>query len=76
MSGVRNVYNQIIVFMGFIGICGCFALHAYLSQRNQEVPDDPLRYSSVGPFIMVIIVSSINFTPFMNPKLRFDQFRI
>ena len=77
MSGVRNVYSQIIVFMVFLACCACFAIHVYFAEKNKEIknPDDPAKYSSLGPFIMIVIVSSINIMPFMNPKLRFVQFK-
>ena len=42
MSGVRNVYSQIIVFMSFLACCGCFGIHVYFAEKNQEInnPDD------------------------------------
>ena len=74
MSGVRNVYGQIIIFLGFLGFCGFFGIHVYLSERNQEIKSliDPTNYNILGPLIMMIILSLLIFTPFIiNPKLRF-----
>ena len=34
MSGVRNVYKPIIIFVGFLGFCVCGLIHLYVSEQN------------------------------------------
>ena len=72
LSGVRNVYGQIIIFTGFLACCLDFAIHVFLAKKHQENKneDNPTSNSANGSFIILVVLSLINFTPFLNPKLR------
>ena len=73
MSGVRNVYGQIVIFTGFLGFWGCFGIHIFLIERNKEIKhnDDLGEDSSIGILILSSILSLMIITIFIrNSKLR------
>ena len=74
MSGVRNVYGQIIIFMGFLACGFIFIIHLFMAKKHNENKGaaNPALYSAFGAGAMLAVASMINFTPFLNPRLRFD----
>jgi uncharacterized membrane protein YkvI len=75
LSGVRNVYGQLVIFTGFVAFCLVFAVQVIFAKRIQEnkTEDNSAIYSAYGSFLMQVVFSLINFTPFLNPKLRYEN---
>ena len=77
MSGVRNAYRPIIIFIGFLGIGISACVHFYFSEMNFNSPvsKDVTVESTFAPIFWMIIIFSfmiwINFL--QNPKLRFER---
>ena len=77
MSGVRNAYRPIIIFIGFLGIGVSACVHFYFSEMNFNSPvsKDVTVESTFAPIFWMIIIFSfmiwINFL--QNPKLRFER---
>jgi hypothetical protein len=77
MSGVRNAYGPIIIFIGFLGIGVSACVHFHASERNINSPvlKDVTVESTFAPIFWMIIIFSfmiwINFL--QNPKLRFER---
>ena len=76
MSGVRNAYRPIIIFIGFLGIGVSACVHFYFSEMNLNSPvsKDVIVESTFAPiFWMIIIFSFMIWISFLrNPKLRFE----
>ena len=77
MSGVRNVYGPIIIFIGFLGFVGFGLIHLYVSEQNRNAPiSNGLtdKNAFVPIFWMILIFSFMIWIPFLrNPKLRFGR---
>ena len=77
MSGVRNVYGPIIIFIGFLGCIGFGLIHLYASEQYKNAPiSNELtdKNTFVPIFWMIIIISFVIWIPFLrNPKLRFGR---
>ena len=70
MSGVRNAYGPIIIFVGFLGIGVSACFHFYVSERNRN---SPVGNTFAPIFWMTIIASFMIWINFLrNPKLRFE----
>ena len=78
MSGVRNVYGQIIIFMGFLACVFIFIIHSFMAKKHNENKGatNPALHSAYGAAAMLAVASMINFTPFLNPRLRFHSLYI
>ena len=73
MSGVRNVYGTIIIFTGFLACVLVLIIHLFMAKKHNEnkAGKNPALHSAYGAAAMLAVVSLINFTPFLNPRLRF-----
>ena len=74
MSGVRNVYGQLVVFLGLLGFAACGVIHYYVLKDNTET-ESPEQLSKKNHFFrtvgMILVLSLMIFHPFVrNPKLR------
>ena len=79
MSGVRNLYDHIIVFLVFLVLLLCFGIHIFLSKKHElgeekndwleddDRKDDSMNYS---PHVMFLLLASMNLIPYKNLKLR------
>ena len=74
MSGVRNVYGPIVIFIGFLGFFSAGLLHSHLSKQNNKkpVPKDKTAEELLAPILWFsIIFSFMIFVTFArNGKLR------
>ena len=77
MSGVRNVYGPIIIFIGFLCCIGFGLIHINASQqyKNAPISNDLTEKNTFVPiFWMIIIFSFMIWIPFLrNPKLRLGR---
>ena len=73
MSGVRNVFGPIIIFMGFLACVLVLIFHLFMAKKHNENKDgaNPALHSANSAAAMLTVLSLINFTPFRNPRLRF-----
>ena len=77
MSGVRNVYGPIIIFIGFLGCIGFGLIHLYASEqyKNATISNELTDKNTFVPIFWMIIIFSfmiwINFI--QNPKVRFER---
>ena len=75
MSGVRNVYGQLVFFLGLLGFLGSGLFHYYSLHDNTDT-FTPEELSKKNHFVrmvgFVFIFSLMIFHPFArNPKLRY-----
>ena len=73
MSGVRNVYGQIIVFMGFLTFCLIFVVHSFLSKKHQDLRtegDKDKKSENYGSWMLMVGITLLHLIPYRNPKLR------
>ena len=77
MSGVRNVYGPIVIFIGFLFCIGFGLIHLYASNQYKNAPiyNDLSGKNTFAPiFWMIIIFSIMIWIPFLrNPKLRLGR---
>ena len=77
MSGVRNVYSQLVIFLGLLGIAVVGFMHHYALMDNAEtLSSEQLskkdHFSRMVGFVFVF--SLMIFHPFVrNPKLRYSS---
>ena len=73
MSGVRNVYGPLVIFLGFLGLMVAAFLHLYVSQQNSKAISEDSSVNKFFPpiFWITIILSIMIWMTFMrNSKLR------
>ena len=75
MSGVRNVYSPLVLFVGFLGLFGAAWFHLYVSEKNRKSKVSKcltVRELFIPIFWMTIIFTFMIWMSFIrNPKLRF-----
>ena len=75
MSGVRNVYSPLVLFVGFLGLFGAVWFHLYVSESNRKSKvskDLTVRELFLPIFWMTVIGTFMILVSFLrNPKLRF-----
>ena len=72
MSGVRNVYGSIVIFIGFIGFLGAALVHLYVSEQIQNSEELTEKNMFAPIFWLTCTFSAMICVAFLrNPKLRF-----